>query len=225
MKSFEFRLKAAFGFIRIDCDTVISRLKAELKTLLNLMLDGEKLPVINATRVRLRHLENSDTDSLFEIFSDAETLRFWSWKPYTERAQAVKLLEEIHEGFRQKTLYQWGIALKTNDKVIGTTTLFRLDDQSRRAEIGYILNRRFWGSGYVNEGLTALLDFAFEKMNLHRVEADIEPRNQASVKTVERLGFQREGLLRERWIVGGEIQDSLFYGLLESDWRASKNKL
>jgi [ribosomal protein S5]-alanine N-acetyltransferase len=71
----------------------------------------------------------------------------------------------------------------------------------------------------VHEALKALLEFAFEKMNLHRVEADIDPRNTASRKVAERLGFQKEGHLRERWIVGDEIQDTLFYGLLESDWK------
>lgn len=190
------------------------------------MLTGEKLPVIEAERIRLRQLEESDTDSLFEIFSDAEALRFWSFQPYKERAEAEKLLAEIHEYFRQKTLFQWGIALKCEeDKIIGTTTLFRLDEQSRRAEIGYILNRAFWGNGFAGEALTALLNFAFEKMNLHRIEADIEPRNTASVKTVERLGFQREGLLRERWVVGGEIQDTAFYGLLKSDWKNKEGKI
>jgi [ribosomal protein S5]-alanine N-acetyltransferase len=186
------------------------------------MLTGEKLPTIEASRVRLRHIEESDTDSLFEIFSDEKALRFWSWPPYKERAEAEKLLAEIHDSFRQKTLFQWGIARKSDDKVIGTSTLFRLDERSRRAEIGYILNRRCWGNGYVNEALTALVGFAFEKMKLHRLEADIDPRNSASIKVVERLGFQKEGLLRERWIVGGEIQDTLFYGFLESDWQKSK---
>lgn len=182
------------------------------------MLTGEKLPTIEAARVRLRHLEESDTDSLFEIFSDPEAMRFWSWSPFKERAEAAKLLAEIHEFWQQKSLFQWGIALRENDQVIGTTTLFRLDDKSRRAEIGYILNRNFWGKGYINEALTALLDFAFDEMNLHRIEADIEPRNTGSVKTVERLAFKREGLLRERWIVDGEMQDSVFYGLLKRDW-------
>ena len=186
------------------------------------MLTGEKLPTIEASRVCLRHLEESDTDSLFEIFSDREALRFWGFQPFNERTEAEKLLIEIHDSFRQKELFQWGIALIETDQIIGTSTLFRLDDQSRRAEIGYILNRRFWGKGFVNEALTALVGFAFEKMNLHRLEADIEPRNLASRNVVERLGFQREGFLRERWIVGGELQDTLFYGLLESDWRKSK---
>jgi RimJ/RimL family protein N-acetyltransferase len=182
------------------------------------MLTGEKLPTIEAARVYLRHLEESDTDSLFEIFSDPQALRYWSFPPYRERAEAEKLLAEMHENFRRKTHFQWGIAQRSDDRVIGTSTLFRLDDQSRRAELGYILNRRFWGPGLMGEALTALVGFAFEKMDLHRLEADIDPRNAASVKVVERLGFQREGLLRERWIVAGETQDTLFYGLLKSDW-------
>jgi RimJ/RimL family protein N-acetyltransferase len=186
------------------------------------MLKGEKLPRIEAARIRLRHLEESDTDSLFEIFSDREAMRFWSTPPFTIRDEAAQLLAEIHDNFRQKTLFQWGIAQKSDDRVIGTTTLFRLDEQSRRAEIGYILNRCFWGSGYIHEALTALLDFAFGQLRLNRIEADIDPRNQASQRVVERLGFRREGHLRERWIVGGERQDTLFYGLLESDWRQLK---
>jgi ribosomal-protein-alanine N-acetyltransferase len=186
------------------------------------MITGEKLPIIETERLRLRHLEESDTDSLFEIFSDEEAMRFWSWTPFKERAQAEKLLAEIHDHFRQKSLFQWGIALRSSDLVIGTTTLFRYDEQSRRAELGYILNRRYWGKGYIGEALSALFDFAFGKLNLNRLEADIEPRNLASVKTVERLGFQKEGLLRERWIVGDDIQDSLFYGLLRKDWKGGK---
>ena len=182
------------------------------------MITGEKLPIIETERLRLRHLEESDTDSLFEIFSDREALRFWGFPPFNKRGEAEKLLADIHDHFRQKTLFQWGIALRSDDKVIGTTTLFRYDEQSRRAEIGYILNRQFWGKGLINEALRALVTFAFEELNLHRIEADIEPRNASSIKTVERLGFQKEGYLRERWIVDGEIQDSLFYGLLKSDW-------
>lgn len=72
----------------------------------------------------------------------------------------------------------------------------------------------------MREALTALLDFAFGALDLHRLEADVDPRNAASVRTLERLGFRREGYLRERWLVGGEIQDALFYGLLRREWRA-----
>lgn len=182
------------------------------------MLEGEKLPTIYAPRVRLRHLEETDVDSLFAIFSDTETMRYWSCPPYKEPAEAAKLLAEIHKHFQQKTLFQWGIALVTDNKIIGTSTIFNLDAKNRRAEIGYVLNRQFWGKGFVNEALNSLLNFAFSEMNLHRIEADVDPRNAASIRVLERLGFQKEGYLRERWLVGDGIQDTLFYGLLRSDW-------
>ena len=63
-----------------------------------------------------------------------------------------------------------------------------------------------------------MFNYAFEVLNFHRIEADVDPRNDASVRTLERLGFQREGYLRERWQVNGEIQDAFFYGLLRPDW-------
>jgi RimJ/RimL family protein N-acetyltransferase len=70
----------------------------------------------------------------------------------------------------------------------------------------------------MNEALMAVLKYAFEVLELHRIEADVDPRNTESIKTVERLGFQREGYLRERWQVNGEIQDAYFYGLLKQEW-------
>ncbi len=189
------------------------------------MIQGEKLPVIEASRVRFRHLEEADIDSLFAIFSDEEAMRYWGSPPFAERGDAVNYLADIHEHFRKKTLFQWGIAQKSDDKIIGTSTLFHTDEKNRRAEIGYALNREFWGKGYITEALNSLLKFAFEELNLHRIEADVDPRNLASIRVLERFGFQKEGYLRERWIVQGEIQDALFYGLLRSDWVAFGSKI
>jgi RimJ/RimL family protein N-acetyltransferase len=69
------------------------------------------------------------------------------------------------------------------------------------------------------EATSTLLRFAFEQLSLHRVEADVDPRNEASIRLLEKLGFQREGYLRERWLVGEEINDTVFYGLLRREWR------
>jgi RimJ/RimL family protein N-acetyltransferase len=98
--------------------------------------------------------------------------------------------------------------------------LFHPDLDNRRAELGYALGREHWGKGYMQEALRALLDYSFNELNLHRLEADVDPRNASSIRTLEKLGFRQEGYLRERWLVGGGIQDSLFYGLLRSEWRA-----
>ncbi|MEQ1832836.1 MAG: GNAT family protein, partial [Candidatus Eisenbacteria bacterium] len=79
--------------------------------------------------------------------------------------------------------------------------------------------RRHWGQGSLHEALTAVVGDAFGPLGLRRLEADIDPRNMASVRALERLGFAREGLLRERWVVADEISDSVLMGLLAREWR------
>ena len=182
------------------------------------MKDWEYLPTINSTRVSLRWITEQDVDSLYAVFSDPEVMRYWSSGPLKDREAARELLSEMHDGFQRRLLFQWGIARRTDDTIIGTSTLFHLANNNYRAEIGYALGREHWGRGYMQEALRALLNYAFGELNLERLEADVDPRNTASIRTLERLGFQQEGYLRERWKVNGELQDALFYGLLRREW-------
>ena len=135
-------------------------------------------------------------------------------------AQAERYLADIHRGLREQRWYQWGIARRDDDALIGTTTLFNLNPAHRRSEIGYILHPEHWGQGLAHEALSALLEYAFGELDLHRLEADTDPGNQGSNRLLERLGFQREGEMRERWLVDGQWADSLFWGLLrhQSRW-------
>lgn len=184
------------------------------------MINSETLPTITADRIALRWLDEGDVRSLFAIFSEPEVMRYWSSPPLEDTGAAKELLAHIQDSFRRRALFQWGVARRTDDRVIGTCTLFHPDLDNRRAELGYALGREHWGKGYMGEALTALLNYSFGELNLHRLEADVDPHNASSIKTLERLGFRQEGYLRERWLVGGGIQDSLFYGLLGSEWRA-----
>jgi RimJ/RimL family protein N-acetyltransferase len=178
------------------------------------------LPMLDAPRLRLRTLTEADVPALFEIFSNAETLRYWSHGPMSDRAEADRLLDDIRRHAAAGTLFQWGIARRETGEVIGTCTLHRIERTHRRAELGYIVKRELWGNGYAHEALTTLLDHAFGTMGLHKLEADIDPRNEASIRSVEKLGFKREGHLRERYQIFGEIQDSLIYGLTGPEWRS-----
>jgi len=185
------------------------------------MIDGDTLPTIEAKRISLRWLTSDDVESLFEVFSNPEVMRYWSSPPMVDLSEARQLLDEIHENFRARTLFQWGVARREDDRVIGTCTLFQLDAGNRRAEIGYALGREHWGQGLMNEALTALIGYAFDTLDLHRIEADVDPNNAASIRSLERQGFQREGYLRERWHVGGKIYDSLYFGLLRREWKGA----
>ena len=181
-------------------------------------MDAYTLPVITTERLVLRWVSENDVDSLFEVFSDPQVMRYWSTPPYSTREEAVKLQQEIANSNEKETMIKWGLALRDSDRLIGTATLFNLNLDNGRAELGYAMGRAHWGKGYMNEALQALVHHAFEVMELRRLEADVDPRNAASIRTLERLGFQREGFLRERWHVNGEIQDALFYGLLRHEW-------
>jgi RimJ/RimL family protein N-acetyltransferase len=183
------------------------------------VIDGDRLPVLEAQRIRLRWLEPGDVDALFAIFSDRDVARYWSAPAMTERAEAEALFAEIGACFAKKELFQWGIARRDDDAIIGTCTLAWVSATHRRAELGFALARPHWGAGIMREALVRLIDFSFDELDLHRLEADVDPRNARSMGLLERLGFRREGHLRERWHVGGEICDGIFYGLLAREWR------
>jgi RimJ/RimL family protein N-acetyltransferase len=181
------------------------------------MIPGSTLPTLTTERLALRWLDDGDLPSLFEIFSDPKVTPYVTIQPVHELAGAAKLLREIQQGFSSQTLFQWGVARREDDRVIGTCTLFALKAEHKRAEIGYALGSSHWGKGYITEALGALLRFAFGTLGLHRIEADVDPRNAASIRCLERLGFRREGYLRERYHVNGEIQDSVLFGLLRPE--------
>lgn len=188
-----------------------------------LSADLTALPTLETARLRLRHLTPADVPALFAVFSDPAVMRYWSSPPFADEAAAAKLLAGIEAGFQARTILQWGVARQTDNQVLGTCTLhfYGASAQNRRAEVGYALGSAHWGQGLIHEALTALVSFAFapDGLHLHRLEADIDPRNAASARVVARLGFQQEGYLRERWLVNGEVCDTALYGLLGSEWK------
>ena len=90
---------------------------------------------------------------------------------------------------------------------------------NRRLALGWILIPDFQGRGYMQEGVGAVLTHCFVTLDIHRVEAEIEPENVRSTCLAQRLGFQREGLLRDRLFVANQPRTVQMYGLLRSEWR------
>ncbi|MFO1310980.1 MAG: GNAT family N-acetyltransferase [Burkholderiales bacterium] len=176
------------------------------------------MPTLDAERVLLRPLRADDVYSIFGIFSDVEVTRYWSRPPMTHLAQARTLLRAMREGNRTGERLQFGIERRLDAMLMGTCTLFNFSPQNRRAEVGYVLGRPFWCQGYMHEAMQRMLRHAFEDLDLLRLEADIDPRNRPSARTLERLGFVKEGYLRERWIVAEAISDTELYGLLRREW-------
>lgn len=179
------------------------------------------IPALDGTRLRLRALHERDIDVLFALHSDPQVMRYWSFPAWTERDQAVAHIARLARERELMEFYPWVATLRGEDELIGTCSLFGIHREHLRGVIGYALRPPFWGQGLAGEMLRLALDFAFDALALNRIEADIDPLNLASCALVERAGFQREGYLRERWRVGGGVQDTALYGLLRKDYASA----
>lgn len=185
-------------------------------------MPGSLPPVLHTARLTLRPFREGDAAALFAIFSDAEVVRFWSCAAWTDIAQAQAMIDEalrqVGSDSGGGAVLRYAIALRDTDQLVGVCNLRGFFEQNRRCELGYALARAWWGRGLAGEALEALLAHAFGALGLNRIEADIDPRNDASARLLERLGFRREGYMPERWIVHGEKADTAFYGLLKRYW-------
>jgi len=177
-------------------------------------------PRLVGGRLALRPPREGDIDALHALFSDPAVMRYWSRPPLADRAEAEAMHRRFETGFATREALTWAIATP-DDALVGTCTLFRFEPRHRRAEIGYALRSDLWGRGLAREALTLLLDWAFPALRLHRIEADVDPRNDGSRQLLLRLGFRSEGVLRERYFVGDEVSDTELFGLLASEWRGS----
>ena len=173
---------------------------------------------LQTPRLMLRALKPGDARGYLDIFSDPESMVFWSGEHITTLAEAEDMLTADMRWVNSGEALCWGIALPETDQLIGKISLYLFSKQNRRAETGYILNRKFWGRGLMSEALAAVLHYAFDELKMHRIEADVDPDHAASLALLEKFGFVREGTLRDRWFVHGEWHDSIMLGLLSQDY-------
>jgi [ribosomal protein S5]-alanine N-acetyltransferase len=171
----------------------------------------------NTQRLRLRPLRMDDAEDFFEIWSDSEAMRYFSFQPMHSIAQAEERIAGKLQFSADRRDVICVVELQSTGEVIGDCALFNGVAHSQRAEIGFCLKRKHWGKGYMAEATEALIGHGFEQVGLRRLEADVDPRNQSSINLLERLGFKREGFLRERWMINGEAMDTVLYGLLRGE--------
>src|SRR5690554_3736619 len=164
-------------------------------------------PVIETKRLVLKPLIIDDSESLLEIFSDPEVMRYWNTAAWTANRDSLDFINESNDSMQRQEALILGVYLKSTGELAGKCILFSYDKESKRAEIGFGLGRYSWSKGYVNEAGEALIQYGFNSLRLRRIEAEIDPNNQSSAKALEKLGFSREGLLRQRWEVNGIVSD------------------
>ena len=173
---------------------------------------------IESERLLVRLVAESDLPALLEVNSNEEVTALLPYATWRSMADAEAWLQRMR-GIQATGLgLQFVVVLKATGMAIGTCLLFRFEEGSARAELGYVLGRAYWGQGFMQEALEALVGCAFGTMGLRRLEAEVDTRNRSSALLLQRLGFTNEGLLRQRWVAKGETKDVEMYGLLRNEW-------
>jgi ribosomal-protein-alanine N-acetyltransferase len=180
-----------------------------------LTLDFSPFPVIQTDRLILREVGYLDAAALLDIRSNPVVMR--DRELNTSIDDATKFIDRVKDGLSNAKGISWAITLKDDPKLIGTIGFWRIDDTHMRGEIGYDLQPVHQGKGLMTEAMVAILDYGFQKMNLHSVEANVSPDNEASIRLLERHKFIREGYFRENYYSNGKFQDSAIYSLLTSN--------
>lgn len=176
-------------------------------------------PSLQTARLRLRAFEDADTNDIFALQSNAHVLRYWDSPPWTERERAEKFIARCREMEKEGTGARLAVDRVSDGAFIGWCTLDSWNPDFRSASLGYCFDDAAWGHGYATEAAHALLRWAFDTLDLNRVQAETDTRNVASARVLEKLGFLREGTLREDCVVNGDVSDSWIYGLLRREWR------
>lgn len=193
----------------------------------------EIFPRIETERLVLREIRESDADAVFEIFGDDAVTRFYDLASFTEIEQARKMIARMCERNANGDALRWGIALKENDKLIGTGGFNQfvrvgmervaaepgsVATRTTRAGIGYDIAQAYWNRGYMTEALRAFVRYGFEQLNVNRIEALVMLENDASARVLEKLGFEREGVLREYGFWKNQFWDLQMFALLKRAW-------
>ncbi len=181
----------------------------------------QQIPNIETDRLIMRILTGDDIPFIFQIFSLEETNRYVSNPPVKNMNEAREIYEKYCKP--KPHLFRIGMVLKESGNLIGTLGLYSIDMEKRSATLGFDLLPDYWGHGYMTEACFALLDYAFEEMELNRIQASAEPENIRSVRVMERLGFTREGILRQLDYYKGAFHDDVIFSMLGDEWKLKRN--
>jgi [ribosomal protein S5]-alanine N-acetyltransferase len=176
--------------------------------------------MLKTIRLNIRELTFADIDNVHELLSLPETDEFNTLGIPETIQTTEKILDDWLTAQKQepRNSYVFGIDKNEDDSFIGLIALDLGKVKYRTAEVWFKIHKNFWRKGYTTEALTNLLDFGFNKLKLHRIEAGCAVENIASFKVLEKAGMMREGMKRKKLPIRGEWKDNYFYGILEEEF-------
>ena len=170
--------------------------------------------ILQTARLTLRPMTTADAESLHAIMSDAEVMAFWDVSEIEDIELTTAILNGQLKQMKARKNAYWAMERTCDNTFVGCCDLSEIDRWHHRAEVGFIVAKRYWGDGYAQEAMSAVIDHAAQALKLRRLTARTHLGNIRSVRLLEKLGFRHEGLLRGYVDREGERRDCLLFGLL-----------
>ncbi|MFB6465517.1 GNAT family N-acetyltransferase [Cytobacillus sp. Hz8] len=171
-------------------------------------------PVLETERLLLREILEDDAEVLFSILSRKDVTRYYGQEAFQNREQACTLVHLFQKNFNENRGIRWGIERKDTHQLIGTIGLNAFVPKHKRAEIGYEIHSDYWRKGYATEAIFEILSYGFNVLELNRIGAVVFLENQASNQLLKKLGFQKEGILKNYIFQDGDSHDTNVYSMI-----------
>ncbi|GAS81205.1 GCN5 family acetyltransferase [Paenibacillus amylolyticus] len=175
-------------------------------------------PELETKRLLLKEIRQSDSQDIFHIFSSDEVTKFYDVESFKNMKQAEALIQRWNERFENGQVIRWGIALKSDGRVIGTCGFHGWLKQHHKAAMGYELAPEFWQQGYMTEVAQEIVEYGFNNLELNRIEAFVEPENTGSRELLKKIGFSEEGILKENYYWKDRFVDNVIYAFLKKEY-------
>lgn len=165
-----------------------------------------KIPELETERLKMRKMLAMDATDMFDYARRPEVTKYLTWSPHPDVYYTREYLEYLDGRYRTGLFYDWGLIHKGTGRMIGTCGFTSFDMSANSAEVGYVLHPDFWGQGLAPEALRRVMQFGFEKMDLHRIEAHYMEGNERSRRVMEKLGMTFEGYRRDAMLIKGSYR-------------------
>jgi ribosomal-protein-alanine N-acetyltransferase len=171
-------------------------------------------PILQTERLVLREIRRNDAAAFFALRTHPDTIKYSDRFPPESIEQIHAFIDYIAAGISANQTIAWAISFKGSDEFIGTVNFHRTYPEHHRAEIGYQLFSDHWRKGIMSEAVHAAIDYGFNTMKLHSIEAQTNPHNEASIGLLKKAGFVQEALFRENYYFDGKFLDTPVFSLL-----------
>ncbi len=178
-------------------------------------LNFSPFPDLETERLLLRRVSKNDAYEIMQLRGNAETMKYIPRPLVKNIEDALVHVALINEKNDANEGINWAITIKNNPKLIGIIGHYKIQKENFRTEIGYMLLPEFHNRGIVSEAIRKVVDYGFDVMNLHSIEAVIDPRNFASEKVLQKNNFVKEAHFIENEFAQGKFWDSVIYSLLK----------